>query len=156
MLLRHHRALPFTRTSVPAFCAAPTVTHRHSTARHGVFAVLRHPKGLRPCLHESDIIVVSSVNKTYTLYSEQKPFAYFLKIASPKLYSLTGYQPGEARAERSILITGALGQLGMEIAANLRSKFGRGSVLVTDIRKASDEVYDAGPYRWKDMVDGQC
>eukprot|EP00041_Stephanoeca_diplocostata_P037002 m.1379431 g.1379431 ORF g.1379431 m.1379431 type:complete len:377 (+) comp24965_c1_seq6:279-1409(+) len=64
-----------------------------------------------------------------------------------------GYQPGEARPERSILITGALGQLGMEIAAKLRSMYGSGSVLVTDIRKASDDVYNAGPYRYLDVLD---
>ena len=51
-----------------------------------------------------------------------------------------------------ILLTGGLGQLGSELATELRSRYGVDSVIVTDIR---DEPHEApGPYYQLDAQDG--
>lgn len=43
-------------------------------------------------------------------------------------------------------ITGGLGQLGQNLAENLRKKYGRNSVLLTDIKKPPQRVIDSGFY----------
>lgn len=48
---------------------------------------------------------------------------------------------------------GGLGQLGIECAKLLRSKFGDESVILSDIIKPSDAVCDAGPYKFADILD---
>lgn len=52
-----------------------------------------------------------------------------------------------------ILITGGLGQLGRGLAARLRAKYGRSSVILTDILKPSASVVKDGPYRFADILD---
>uniref|UniRef100_A0A1I8F8C0 Epimerase domain-containing protein n=1 Tax=Macrostomum lignano TaxID=282301 RepID=A0A1I8F8C0_9PLAT len=68
---------------------------------------------------------------------------------------------GQSRAHRScsstgraapkILITGGLGQLGRGLASRLRARYGRSSVILTDILKPTAAV--DGPYRFADILD---
>eukprot|EP00038_Savillea_parva_P007448 m.170185 g.170185 ORF g.170185 m.170185 type:complete len:366 (+) comp13208_c0_seq1:41-1138(+) len=56
----------------------------------------------------------------------------------------------------NILVTGALGQLGMELVHCLRLRYGADNVLATDIRKLPDFTgshYTPGPYRYADVLD---
>jgi len=53
----------------------------------------------------------------------------------------------------NVLVTGALGQLGMELCSALRAVHGADNVLATDIRKATPDVYESGPYRYADVLD---
>ena len=56
---------------------------------------------------------------------------------------------------KRILITGALGQLGSELATTLRERHGRESVLVTDIREdVNREIVESGPFELLDAQDG--
>ncbi|XP_050333281.1 L-threonine 3-dehydrogenase, mitochondrial [Bactrocera neohumeralis] len=52
-----------------------------------------------------------------------------------------------------VLITGGLGQLGMECAKLLRSQYGAESVVLSDIIKPSKEVIESGPYIFADILD---
>ncbi|XP_036216789.1 L-threonine 3-dehydrogenase, mitochondrial [Bactrocera oleae] len=52
-----------------------------------------------------------------------------------------------------VLITGGLGQLGMECAKLLRSQYGADSVVLSDIIKPSQEVIESGPYIFADILD---
>ena len=54
-----------------------------------------------------------------------------------------------------ILITGALGQLGSELAAALRERYGNDHVILTDIRLPSDQAAcDGSPFHQLDCRDG--
>ena len=56
----------------------------------------------------------------------------------------------------SILITGALGQLGSELAVTLRDRFGADNVVVTDIRdEVNRPVIEAGPFHRLDCSNGE-
>uniref|UniRef100_A0A0X3P6T6 L-threonine 3-dehydrogenase, mitochondrial n=1 Tax=Schistocephalus solidus TaxID=70667 RepID=A0A0X3P6T6_SCHSO len=52
-----------------------------------------------------------------------------------------------------VLITGGLGQLGMPLARALRAKFGKDSVLLTDIKKPDPSVKDLGAFEFADILD---
>ncbi|XP_069676786.1 L-threonine 3-dehydrogenase, mitochondrial isoform X3 [Periplaneta americana] len=52
-----------------------------------------------------------------------------------------------------ILITGSLGQLGVEVARFLRNIYGRDNVIMSDIIKPSKEVFHDGPYIFADILD---
>ncbi|XP_072937339.1 L-threonine 3-dehydrogenase, mitochondrial isoform X1 [Epargyreus clarus] len=52
-----------------------------------------------------------------------------------------------------ILITGGLGQLGVECAKHLRGKYGRENVILSDIIKPSTEIFNDGPYIFADILD---
>ncbi|XP_063838935.1 L-threonine 3-dehydrogenase, mitochondrial [Ostrinia nubilalis] len=52
-----------------------------------------------------------------------------------------------------ILITGGLGQLGVECAKYLRHKYGKENVLLSDIIKPSQEIVNDGPYLFVDILD---
>uniref|UniRef100_A0A1I8IRT9 L-threonine 3-dehydrogenase, mitochondrial n=2 Tax=Macrostomum lignano TaxID=282301 RepID=A0A1I8IRT9_9PLAT len=52
-----------------------------------------------------------------------------------------------------ILITGGLGQLGRGLASRLRARYGRSSVILTDILKPTAAVVKDGPYRFADILD---
>ncbi|XP_062506480.1 L-threonine 3-dehydrogenase, mitochondrial-like [Corticium candelabrum] len=50
------------------------------------------------------------------------------------------------------LITGGLGQLGTALATRLREKYGRDSVILTDVKKPSHKVYSEGPYAYINIL----
>jgi nucleoside-diphosphate-sugar epimerase len=56
---------------------------------------------------------------------------------------------------KRVLVTGAGGQIGTELVAELRSRLGAEAVLATDIRRAGEtHVSEGGPYRVLDCTDG--
>ncbi|XP_021913058.1 L-threonine 3-dehydrogenase, mitochondrial isoform X2 [Zootermopsis nevadensis] len=52
-----------------------------------------------------------------------------------------------------ILITGSLGQLGVEVARFLRGVYGQENVIMSDIIKPSNEVFNEGPFIFADILD---
>lgn len=59
------------------------------------------------------------------------------------------------KAEETILVTGACGQIGTELVKTLRGKYGIDRVIATDIRAAADTAWSDGPYFRLDVLDGQ-
>ncbi|CAH0726484.1 unnamed protein product, partial [Brenthis ino] len=59
----------------------------------------------------------------------------------------------ENKKPPKILITGGLGQLGVECAKYLRGKYGRENVILSDIIKPTTEVIKDGPYIFIDILD---
>jgi len=56
---------------------------------------------------------------------------------------------------RKILITGALGQIGSELTLELRSRYGGGNVVASDLKPADEgELRDSGPFEQLDVTDG--
>jgi len=51
-----------------------------------------------------------------------------------------------------ILVIGASGQIGSELTIELRKRFGSGNVVATDIRNASEEVVQSGPFEILDVM----
>jgi nucleoside-diphosphate-sugar epimerase len=56
---------------------------------------------------------------------------------------------------KKILITGALGQIGSELTAELRNIYGSDHVIATDIRKADKDFCEQGPFEALDILDGK-
>jgi len=56
---------------------------------------------------------------------------------------------------KKIIVTGAQGQIGSELITKLRSEYGTDNVLATDIREASTEAAQAGPYEILDVTDAK-
>ena len=55
---------------------------------------------------------------------------------------------------KTILISGALGQIGSELTIALRKRYGDGNVIATDIRMPTDRVLrDSGPFEFLDVLD---
>ncbi len=55
---------------------------------------------------------------------------------------------------KQFLVTGAVGQIGSELTAALRERYGHDRVVATDIRMPSDiELRDAGPFEFLDVLD---
>lgn len=52
-----------------------------------------------------------------------------------------------------ILITGGLGQLGLGLTKQLRTKYGAKNVILSDILKAPDHIYQTGRYVYADILD---
>ncbi|KAK9959450.1 hypothetical protein ABG768_009575 [Culter alburnus] len=52
-----------------------------------------------------------------------------------------------------VLITGGLGQLGVGLAKLLRMQFGKYNVILSDIRKPPNHVYQSGPFIYSDILD---
>ncbi|KAM9334118.1 L-threonine 3-dehydrogenase, mitochondrial-like [Symphorus nematophorus] len=52
-----------------------------------------------------------------------------------------------------ILITGGLGQLGVGLAKLLRRRFGKNNVILSDIRRPPNHVYQNGPFIFSDILD---
>lgn len=71
--------------------------------------------------------------------------------------ALSGIYPGEFRnaptSETRILITGASGQIGMELVPFLRAKFGSDNVIASDVRSPSRRFLNEGPFVHCDTVD---
>ncbi len=57
---------------------------------------------------------------------------------------------------RRILVTGALGQIGCELAVRLRQLYGNDAVLTTDIRQDQSEAAPSLPFRLLDVTDGNA
>jgi nucleoside-diphosphate-sugar epimerase len=55
---------------------------------------------------------------------------------------------------KRILVTGGLGQIGVELIRRLRSEYGETSVLATDIKTAGSERLGPGPFELLDVQDG--
>jgi nucleoside-diphosphate-sugar epimerase len=58
-----------------------------------------------------------------------------------------------ANETKRILITGAAGQIGSELALALREKYGRENVLVTDIVRPEGPLAESGPFELLDVTD---
>lgn len=55
---------------------------------------------------------------------------------------------------KTILISGALGQIGSELTIALRKRYGDSNVIATDIRMPTDRVLrDSGPFEFLDVLD---
>lgn len=55
---------------------------------------------------------------------------------------------------KTILVTGALGQIGSELTIALRKKYGDGNVVATDIRMPTDRALrNGGPFEFLDVLD---
>ncbi|KAA0711160.1 L-threonine 3-dehydrogenase, mitochondrial [Triplophysa tibetana] len=52
-----------------------------------------------------------------------------------------------------VLITGGLGQLGVGLAQMLRHQYGKENVILSDIRRPPNEVYNMGPFVYADVLD---
>jgi len=52
-----------------------------------------------------------------------------------------------------IIVIGASGQIGTELTLKLREKYGCDNVIATDIRDASEEVVQSGPFEIMDVMD---
>eukprot|EP01129_Flabellula_baltica_P001691 TRINITY_DN11629_c0_g1_i1.p1 TRINITY_DN11629_c0_g1~~TRINITY_DN11629_c0_g1_i1.p1 ORF type:complete len:350 (-),score=98.78 TRINITY_DN11629_c0_g1_i1:41-1090(-) len=57
-----------------------------------------------------------------------------------------------AQYKPRILITGASGQIGTELGAILRQRFGKENVILSDVKKNLDDKH-AGPFRYVDVID---
>lgn len=51
------------------------------------------------------------------------------------------------------MVIGAAGQIGSELVAELRKVYGNGNVFATDIKPASRDIMDAGPFQVLDVMD---
>jgi nucleoside-diphosphate-sugar epimerase len=58
-----------------------------------------------------------------------------------------------ANETKRILITGAAGQIGSELALALRKKYGRENVLITDIVRPAGPLAESGPFELLDVTD---
>jgi nucleoside-diphosphate-sugar epimerase len=54
---------------------------------------------------------------------------------------------------KRILVTGASGQVGSDLVATLRERYGGGNVLATDIREPDKDVMAGGPFEFVDCTD---
>src|SRR6056297_3947595 len=54
---------------------------------------------------------------------------------------------------KKILIIGASGQIGSDLTVELRTRFGADNVIATDIKQATDEIMNGGPFEHLDVMD---
>lgn len=52
-----------------------------------------------------------------------------------------------------IMVIGASGQIGTELVMELRARYGNQNVLASDLKNASDEVKESGPFELLDVMD---
>eukprot|EP00965_Chrysotila_dentata_P038210 1269454-Pleurochrysis_carterae.AAC.4 len=69
---------------------------------------------------------------------------------SPGGYMLTGRQ---AKPKPTILMTGAVGQVGQESVTYLRQKYGPDCVVASDVRSPPRELLDSGTFLYLDVTD---
>ena len=55
--------------------------------------------------------------------------------------------------KKRILIVGASGQIGTELTAFLRNKFGKNKVVASDIKEGNEDLMKAGPFEILDATD---
>ena len=53
----------------------------------------------------------------------------------------------------TILVVGASGQIGTELVIQLRSIYGNSSVIASDLKSATKEVMESGPFEQLDIMD---
>ncbi|XP_031638888.1 L-threonine 3-dehydrogenase, mitochondrial [Contarinia nasturtii] len=73
-------------------------------------------------------------------------------LCNPSIQS-RNFSNNECNDKPKILITGGLGQLGIECAKLLRSKYGEDSVILSDIIKPNRSLTQGGPYIFADILD---
>lgn len=56
---------------------------------------------------------------------------------------------------KTILVTGALGQIGSELVQKLRQEYGPNHVIATDVRNGGNPLVQEGPFEVLDVSDGQ-
>jgi nucleoside-diphosphate-sugar epimerase len=61
-----------------------------------------------------------------------------------------------AKETKRILMTGAAGQIGSELAQALRKKHGRDNVVVTDLFRPAASLAEAGPFELLDVTDAKA
>ncbi|MCD6180360.1 MAG: NAD-dependent epimerase/dehydratase family protein [Bacteroidales bacterium] len=54
----------------------------------------------------------------------------------------------------NILVIGAAGQIGSELVVELRKRYGTQRVFATDIKQASEDIVNGGPFEILDVMDG--
>uniref|UniRef100_A0A1X7VPN8 L-threonine 3-dehydrogenase, mitochondrial n=1 Tax=Amphimedon queenslandica TaxID=400682 RepID=A0A1X7VPN8_AMPQE len=59
----------------------------------------------------------------------------------------------DADNNRRVLITGGMGQLGTGMAKIMRNKYGNDNVILSDIKKPTQEILSQGPYLYADVLD---
>ena len=60
---------------------------------------------------------------------------------------------GATSKNPTVLITGGLGQLGIECSKLLRSQYGAEKVILTDIRQPSQSILKSGPFQYANILD---
>jgi threonine 3-dehydrogenase len=65
-------------------------------------------------------------------------------LLSRARYSASSNQP-------RILVTGGLGQIGVELVSLLRAKYGRNNVITSDVRKPEEKYFAQGPFEYADV-----
>ena len=63
---------------------------------------------------------------------------------------------GTCSMEKRILIIGASGQIGNELTMYLRNMYSNQNVIASDIREASNQVMESGPFEILDAMDGKA
>jgi len=90
--------------------------------------------------------------KSLALLTRRAPStSTFRRYASAPKGGWSKLSPGTPR----ILITGALGQIGTELTALLRDKYGAENVIASDVRKADGKLMDQGPFKFVDVTSYQ-
>ncbi|XP_051501890.1 L-threonine 3-dehydrogenase, mitochondrial-like [Myxocyprinus asiaticus] len=77
-----------------------------------------------------------------------------ISLSPRQLTSDASFYSEESDCPR-ILITGGLGQLGVGLAKLLRKRFGKYNVILSDIRKPPNLVYQSGPFIYSDILDSK-
>ena len=76
-------------------------------------------------------------------------------VAQPCALRLTARSASTSTAAApSVLVTGATGQIGIELVAALRKRYGSGNVLATDVKVAPAAMQAGGPWAYLDVTDG--
>lgn len=66
---------------------------------------------------------------------------------------LPAYISEKMAGKTGIMVIGASGQIGTELVMELRARYGSQNVLASDLKNASDEVKESGPFELLDVMD---
>ncbi|KAI6660508.1 L-threonine 3-dehydrogenase, mitochondrial [Oopsacas minuta] len=75
-----------------------------------------------------------------------------LPCSSSNLNSKADYT---TNVQKNVLITGGLGQLGLDFANFLRGRYGRDNILLTDIKQPTEEALKSGRFEHLDVLDAR-